>query len=158
MYTMWILAGVFAMTGAPMVWLALRTFAKDREMATWPRVPGVITSTRLDSWMETSKDKNGFTSRSTRYKPVVHYRYTVGGQTLEGTIIDRHGAGSQDKKAAQGVLDAYPAEQAVMVLHDPADPTTAYLRTTRSVGGIILCCFGSFWLATGLLLFGLSFL
>lgn len=43
----WTLGAAFAAVGLPMVWLALRVFARDRAMRDWPRAPGVITSSRV---------------------------------------------------------------------------------------------------------------
>lgn len=157
-HTMWILGAVFALVGAPMVWLALRAFDKGRAIAAWPKVPGVITSAGLDSWKETSKDQQGFNQTHTRFRPIIQYRYTVAGQTLEGTRLHREDDTSLDQEAAQREIDPYPVGQQVMVLHDPQDPKTAFLTVKTSLGGIILCCFGGFWIALGLLMFGLSFL
>ena len=87
---MWMLGGVFALVGAPMIWLALRTFARDRAIAAWPRAPGVVTSARLDSWMQSYKDREGYNRSDRVYRPIVQYTYKVDGQTLDGNRIHRN--------------------------------------------------------------------
>ncbi len=155
---MWMLGGVFALVGVPMIWLSLRTFRRDRAIAAWPRAPGVVTSARLDSWMQSYKDQDGHSRSDRRYRPIVQYTYTVDGQTLDGNRIHRNDDTSLDQGAAQRDIDKYAPKQEVMVLHDPTDPRTAYLETRTSIGGVILCVFGGFWIALGGLLVGLSFL
>ncbi len=155
---MWIIGGVFALVGVPMVWLALRTFALDRVIATWPRAPGVVTSARLDSWTQSSKDRDGYDRTDRVYRPIVHYTYKVNGQMLEGNRIHRNDGTATDRGAAQRAIDKYAPQQEVKVLYDPQNPQIAYLETRRSIGGVILCAFGVFWVALGALLVGLSFL
>ncbi|MBK6515289.1 MAG: DUF3592 domain-containing protein [Polyangiaceae bacterium] len=139
----------FLLTGVPFVGLAMRVFARDRAIARWPRVDGVVTSARLQSSTRRVTDKNtGLHSSSTYYTPVVRYTYAVGGETFEGTSIAR----SLDKlstthDAAGRIIAQYPPQARVAVLHDPAEPKTAYLEVRRSVGGIILLAFGLLWLA-----------
>lgn len=155
---MWMLGSVFALVGVPMIWLALRTFARDRAIAAWPRAPGVMTSARLDSWMQSYKDRDGYSRRDRVYRPIVQYTYKVDGQTLDGNRIHRDDDAMTGRGAAQREIDKYSPKQEVMVLYDPKDPKTAYLETRTSIGGVILCAFGGFWIALGGLLVGLSFL
>jgi hypothetical protein len=155
---MWMLGGVFALVGVPMIWLALRTIARDREIAAWPRAPGVITQARLDSWMQTSKDRDGFSRSDRMFRPIVQYTYQVEGRTLDGNRIHRNDDTATGRGAAQREIDKYPPKQEVMVLYDPKAPKTAYLETRTSIGGVILCAFGGFWIALGGLLVALSFL
>ncbi len=154
---MWMLGGIFSLVGAPMVWLALRAFARDRVIATWPRAPGVVTASRVESWMQPYKDKNGLSGTYKMYGPIVQYRYEVAGQTLEGSGIRREGHGT-DEEGAQRQADRYPLNGQVMVFHDPSDPKTAFLETQTNIGAVILSIFGGMWIAVGVLLIGLSFL
>ena len=154
---MWILGGVFALVGVPMIALAMRAFAKGRAIAAWPRAPGVVISARLDSWSQTSRDRDGFNRTDRMYRPIVEYTYDVEGRTLQGDRIDLESAAT-GRESAQRVIDAYPPSKPLMVLYDPKDPATAYLQVRTSIGGVILACFGGFWIALGALLVGLSFL
>src|SRR5690348_8616159 len=118
--TLWMLGGVFALVGAPMVWLALRTFAKDRAIATWPKAPGVVIARRLESSLMTSTDNDGFKRTDRYFRPIVQYTYKVGDQTLEGSRIHRNDDTWTGEKSAQRDIDKYPLHGEVMVLHDPA--------------------------------------
>jgi hypothetical protein len=155
---MWMLGGVFALVGAPMIWLAVRAFARDRAIAAWPRARGVIVSRRLASSTHSYRDRDGFNRTDTLYRPIVQYTYTVDGQALEGNRIHRNDDTATGRAAAQRDIDRYAAQQEVMVLYDPADPKTAYLETRLSIGGVILCAFGGLWVGLGALLTVLSFL
>ena len=156
---MWLLGGIFTAVGVPMVWLAQRVFDKDRAIARWPRAPGVVTTSRLKSWNQKVRDRNGLYYDQTVYAPVVGYTYTVDGQVLEGEVIARSVEGvAMGQSGAQRVIDRYPEQKQVMVLYNPIDPKNAYLEVRRSTGAVILLLFGCLWFAIGTLLVVLSFL
>jgi hypothetical protein len=152
---LWILGAVFATVGLPMVWLALRVFARDRAMRDWPRAPGVMTSSSVASRNERVRDENGLYYDTTVYEAVLRYTYTVGGVTREGTKLSRQGSPTS-QEGAQRCVDAYPAQRSVEVLYDPDDPATAYLEVHRSIGAIFLMAFGGLWLSLAALLVGLE--
>lgn len=152
---LWLLSALFAAVGLPMVWLALRAFARDRAMRDWPRAPGVITSSSVTSRVERVRDKNGLYYDSTFHDAALRYTYTVGGVTREGTKLSREGSPTS-QAGAQRYVDAYPAQKAVEVLYDPDDPATAYLEVHTSIGAIILLAFGGLWLALAALMAGLA--
>src|SRR5687768_1561102 len=112
---------VFLLVGSPFIWLAMRTFAKDRAIKRWPRTDGAVTSARLQSSSHRYTDKNtGLHSYGTLYTPEVRYTYSVGGETFEGTSIARsldRTAMSHD--AAQKLMDKYGPETKVAVLYNP---------------------------------------
>jgi Protein of unknown function (DUF3592) len=154
--TMWILGAFFVLVGLPFLEIARRAFKRDRAVTGWPRQPGVIHSAVLESWVQTSRDKNGFDIQYTVYKPVVRYRYTVDGREYESTrvaqAVDDVATG---QAAAQQVIDRYAPGTQVMVLVNPGDPTASWLEVQRSVGAVILLAFGALWIAIGVLLIGL---
>lgn len=156
--TLWMLGAVFALVGVPMISLAMRTFALDLTIATWPRTQGVVQSSHVESWEQRYRDQDGYDQTRTAARPRVTYTYTVDGRALEGTCIHRNDDTSIDKSAAQRDIDKYPAQRQVSVLYDPSDPRTAYLEVRRSIGGVILFAFGGLWIALGLLLTVLHFL
>ena len=107
--------------------------------------------------MQSSKDRDGLSRSDRVYRPIVEYTYTVGGHSFGGNRIHRHEA-TRGRNAAQRELGKYPPKKTVIVLYDPNEPETAYLETRTSIGGVILCAFGGFWIALGGLLAELSFL
>lgn len=141
---LWILAAVFGTIGVPFVLIARRVFARDRVILGWPRAPGEVTSTRMESSSRTRREHDGRDISYTAYEPFVRYTYTVAGQTFDGHRIGRV-AYSTDQGAAQAILDRYPVGRRVEVLYDPRDPTTAYLESKRSTGAVILFVMGCFF-------------
>jgi hypothetical protein len=140
-----VLAGLaFALCGVPMLWLAMRAFARDRAIARWPRASGTVQRSWLEKSTSRVTDKNtGLHSYSDYYTPKVHYTYSVGAEIFDGTSISLADDGVRTSHdSAKRVIDRYPAGAKVEVLHDPADPKSSHLETSRSVGGIILFAFG----------------
>lgn len=158
MTTMWILGAVFALVGAPFIYIARRAMARDGAVGRWPRTEGVVTSTTLKTSIHRYREKTGLDFDRTMYTPWVCYTYTVNGQAFEGTGIARSIDGvATSQETAQAVLDRYVPAKQVPVSYDPADPKVAYLEVGDSVGAMILLVFGWFWVALGALLVGLSF-
>ncbi len=159
MTTMWILGAVFAVVGLPFIWISRRAFARDRMIAGWPRTDGVVTSARLKSSRHRYRERTGLDTYRTLYTPSVSYTYSVNGQSLEGSGIARSIDGmSTTERSAQAILDRYPVQQQVSVLYDPADSKVSFLEVRRSTGAVVLLVFGSFWIALGAVLVGLSFI
>lgn len=153
------LGGVFALAGAPMVWLAWRTFGRDRAIAAWPKVAGRILGSHVQRTASTYRDQDGYDRKYTACEPKVRYTYTVGTDVLQGDGIARSIEGtSMGEAMAQRIVDAYPAGRDVMVLYDPSRPQTAYLEVRRSIGAIILMGFGGVLMGIGGLLMVLSLL
>jgi hypothetical protein len=151
----WAIGGAFALFGLPLVGLALITFAKDRRIAKWPRAPGTIISSRIASSSHTSRDKDGYSRQYTSYSPEVSYSYAVGGTEYEGSAFARVNVSTTTRAVVAACVDRYPPGQAIRVLYDPTDPTTAYLEVRRSMGAAILLGFGGLLMAIGVLIVGL---
>jgi hypothetical protein len=152
---LWITGAAFIVLGLPMVWLALRTFGRDRAIRAWPTAPGVIVRSGLEASRQAYRDDDGFRREYDKYTPRVFYTYTVGGRTFEGQAISRQDGGSNRRDRMQAIVDRYPPQRPVTVLHHPADPATAYLEVTRSTGAVILLSWGGVNMLIGLLLLGL---
>ena len=135
------------LTGAIPLFIAIKTFRKDRTIARWPRAPGKITSSFVKSSRSRSRDKQGYTTESTVYEPIVKFTYTVDGQELSGERIARDVTASGSKPD----ISRWAAGQDVLVLYDPKDPKTAYLETRLSIGAVILAVMGSVFVFVGLL-------
>jgi hypothetical protein len=141
----WVFGAVFLLTGGIPLFIAIKTFRKDRAIARWPRAPGKITISFVKTSTGTAKDKNGYAYKYTRHEPVVTYTYTLNGQELTGDCISRHGG------AASSHMSTWPTGKDVAVLYDPNDPKTAYLETRVSVGAVILAVMGGVFAFVGLL-------
>jgi len=154
---MWLLGMVFAVTGVPFLWIARRVFARDADMARWPRVPGRVIASAVSASQAQYRHEDGHDYAYTAYRPVVRYAYTVDGAALEGESIARSIDGfTMDESAARRLADKYPLNREVMVLHDPQDAKKAHLEIMRSTGAVILLAFGCIWLALGTLLLVLA--
>jgi hypothetical protein len=142
---------VFVLVGAPFIWLALRRFRRDGVSARWPRAEGAVTAASLTSSRHRVTDqRTGLHSYQTMYTPKVRYTYRVGDEDLEGTSIALAVDDvAMSETAAKTILERYRTGTQVSVLYDPADPKTAHLEVRRSVGAIILLCFGALWIAIG---------
>jgi hypothetical protein len=142
-----VFGAIFLTVGIIPIWLAVRTFAKDRAIARWPRAPGRMTVSRVSSHTRSEKDQQGYYRRYTYHDPVVEYTYTVGGRELVGKQLTRVAVSS----TSMPDLSRYPEGQDVSVYYDPNDPTIAYLEVRRSIGAIILCILGGAFVVPGIL-------
>lgn len=155
----WIVGVVFMLIGLPLIWLSLRAFARNGAPARWPQAPGVVTLSRLDESVSKQRDANGFDVDYTWYKPIVHYTYTVDGRVLEGKCIARSVDDvATTRDAARRYVDAYPAQKAISVLYDPANPTNAFLTVAPSTGAVLLLVLGGISFSIGALVFTLTVL
>jgi Protein of unknown function (DUF3592) len=142
-----IFGSVFVLVGLVPIWLARRTFAKDRAISKWPRAPGTVTSATVRASSGRSKDPQGYYREYTVYQPVVQFTYTVDGRVLQGDRLARSVVSSTTRPD----LSRYPAGQGVMVYYDPDDPSTGYLEVHRSTGAVFLTCFGALFVFVGVL-------
>jgi hypothetical protein len=142
-----IFGSVFVLTGLVPIWLAARTFAKDRAIAGWPRAPGRVTKSAVTSSTSSAKDQRGYMQSYTVYEPAVEFTYTVGDRELEGNRLARNVMPSTSVPD----ISRYPAGADVMVYYDPNDPKTAYLEVHRSLGAVFLTCFGGLFVFIGIL-------
>ena len=88
----------------------------------WPAVEGVV----IESTVDAQRDGRQL------YRPVVRYRYEVGGERFEGSRIQwAASAGYRRYTRARKVLDSYRPGRAVKVHYDPLRPGIAVLRPGR---------------------------
>lgn len=142
-----IFGGIFLIVGGVPLWLAMRTFAKDRRIAKWPRAHGKMTVSGAASHTSRSKDQDGHYRNYTMYDPVVEYTYTVDGRELQGNQLAREVPSS----TTMPDLSRYAVGSDVMVYYDPKDPKTAYLEVRVSTGAIMLCILGGVFTVVGIL-------
>jgi hypothetical protein len=153
---LWIIAAAFSAVGVPVVWIGLHFLGRDRAIARWPRAPGVIISSSIETSRGQGRDNDGFSYAYQSYTPVVRYTYSVNGQVLKGNQIARAVVSNTSLSPIQACINKYPTGKDVMVRYDPSDAKTAYLEVRRSVGAVIILAFGGFWIALGTLLFALA--
>lgn len=142
-----IFGSVFLLTGLVPIWIASKTFAIDRAIAAWPRAPGRVTKATVSSRIASAKDKQGYERQYTVYEPVVEFTYTVDGRELQGDELAR----CVTPSTSMPDMSRYPPGQDVQVYYDPSAPSTAYLEVHRSIGAVILTCFGGLFVFIGIL-------
>jgi Protein of unknown function (DUF3592) len=106
---------------ALLMFLAARRYS--RQAATWPSVRGKVVESRVESYQEHVDGR-----WVTYYRPVVEYVYEVHGRNLHGNQIKLMVQMSGSESAATKTAAKYPADSAVDVHYDPADPTNAALE------------------------------
>lgn len=153
---LWIVGGVFALIGLLGVWLALHLFGKDKAIRRWPRAPGTIISSSLNSEEYTAKDNHGYYQTYTRMHPEVRFSYEIEGVEYTGTKVARVAVSTNNVRWVQACVDRYAPGAAVQVYCDPADPSVAYLEIRRSIGGVIVVVFGGVFLAVGSVLLAIA--
>lgn len=146
----WIAGGVFTLLGGLIAFWGLRIMALDRAIGRWPRAPGRILASSIDSESGTYRDQQGYDVESTTYVLKAKYEYEVNGQKYIGTKVCRAPMPTNNYDKVKQSLDRYPINGKIGVLYDPRSPETAYLETRVSVGAIFLVSFGVFFLLMGL--------
>ena len=131
--------------GALMMFLAARRYAK--QAAHWPSVRGRIVESRVESY---SEYRDG--QRTTFYRPVVEYAYAVHGLALHGNQIKPMTQLSGSESMAARIVAKYPADSAVDVHYDPADPNNAALENPAGASWIAAVAALAFFAASAWLL------
>ena len=100
------------LAGRPSIWRAAESEA-------WPAVEGVVIESTVTAQREGRQ----------LYRPVVRYRYEVGGERYEGSRIQWAGsAGYRKYTRARRILDSYRSGHAIKVHYDPKSPGVAVLK------------------------------
>ncbi len=117
-----IAAGVCTLMFAGFLFNMFRMRSQMRAAANWDGVEGVITVSRVDQPpSHVSDDLNDAT-------PIIHYRYRVGGQDIEGDQISVGGTPLTTRVLALRTVARYPVGARVDVHVDPNDPKNALLE------------------------------
>jgi hypothetical protein len=149
----YIVALVFLTVGGAITLFGSTYIRKDRAIRRWPRAPGQIVRSEVTSREVRDQDPSSplRTRIVTYYEPSIHFTYTVGERTFEGTQVARNVPSNNLRDPAQACVGRYPAGARVEVLYDPADPATGYLENSTSIGAVILVSFGGFFVFLGVL-------
>jgi len=114
-------AGVFTLLFAGTLFNLIRMRGRIGAAAAWPAVEGTIIASSVDApAAHVSDDANDA-------KPVVRYRYRVGGRELDGDKISVGGAALTTRTLATRQAARYPVGAVVDVHVDPKDPANALL-------------------------------
>ena len=137
------------LAGAALVLIAAGALARmTLKVRRWPVAPGEILSSGVREGA--SRDDGG-----RLHRPVVRYRYAVGGRSYEGAAIEHGVATSGGEGWARRVIARYPVGARVDVRYDPADPTRSALAARFGVLGWALLAVAGLLLAGALLASGL---
>lgn len=83
-----------------------------------------------DSWF-----RHGYHTTDTSYKPILIYKYTVGGKEYTGSEISPNGVSSNNsKETVLKFLSKYPVGQKVSVIYSVKNPSKSYLNTGSGKG------------------------
>jgi hypothetical protein len=109
-----------AAVGAIFVWLMWASFQRARIMDAWSAVPCLILESRL---AEEILNPN----TPVNYRPVIRYRYEVGGQSLESSRIRRIETKSARRPKMESLLAAFPPGSEATAWVNPSNPADAVL-------------------------------
>lgn len=93
----------------------------------WPTVPGVVTTSRIETERGTGSSSNRTGSRDS-YHARVSYDYQVAGETYTGRRVHAGEYGTADTAHAEEVIGSYPLGAEVVVHHHPRRPGDAVLE------------------------------
>lgn len=139
---------VFALLGLALAGVGFKVLRTDRAVGRWPRAPGTVVSSTYGSHESTTR-VDGWDRSTTMFKPIITYRYTVAGAAYTGKRFNRADLSMGPDKVKR-IIDRYPAGAKIEVMHDPNDPSLAYLETSTSGGAIFFLAMGSFFALMGL--------
>ncbi len=131
--------------GALMLFFAARRYAK--QAARWPTVRGRVVESRVESFRERVDGH-----WTIFYRPVVEYAYAVHGLELHGNQIKLMTQIAGGESMATRMAAKYPADSAVDVHYDPADPTNAALENPGGASWIAAVVALAFFAAVAWLL------
>ena len=147
-----IVYGVFVVFGLVFIIISITSRKRAKAALTWPTIPGVVLASRVD--IHTSTDSDGH--RTTTYKPVVDYQYTIMGQEYRASRI-AFGSNTFSSKKSESIIAMYPPNQAVTVHYNPDKPQDAVLETEVH-GGTVSLIVGIVLIGVGLVMAVISLL
>jgi hypothetical protein len=119
-----VVLGIFA--------LAIMLFARmagqqARTMKTWPKVPGRITRSEVETTVQENRPANfGRAYDVTMYVPRIVYTYQVDGISFDGDKVGWSGSASTPAYAEKAIK-RFPLQTPVTVFYNPQDPTQSSL-------------------------------
>jgi len=145
---------VLTVLGLAMAAFGVYFILYSNEATSWSSVEGRIVNTMVRTHT-TSTPSTAATAaareRLRTYYPSVTYRWTVDGQSYQGS---RYSLGQEqddfpEREDAERAATAFPAGSAIEVFYDPADPASAVLSRSRQAGAFVPLPLGLLILLTG---------
>lgn len=140
-----IFGSVFVLCGLSAIFMARTAFRADREIASWPRAPGTILSSRVVQSTRQVRDKSGYWRDHAVWTPEVRYKYKVAGFEHEGDQIARKVYSGHKKPD----MSRFAPGREVSVYYKPDDPKTSYLELHTAGPATILMVMGVAFIAIG---------
>jgi len=142
----------FMLIGVALLTPGVRRMVRAAESVNWPKAPGVILFSGIDSTISESRDDDGAAVETTIFSSPLVVEYVVGGRKhYSNTRRFGHLAGSSDANWAQEIAQRYPVGAKVQVSYSPADPDQAVLEPGISSEAYWLPASGLVFLLFGLL-------
>jgi hypothetical protein len=116
---------IVVLAGAGAIYIGVQDMRAARDSVTWPAVDGRVIRTSIQ--VERG-GRDGASSGSVTYRPVVVYEYSVNGVTHEGQRISIGEYATADEADARRTVDKYPLGAAVRVRYRPDRPAQALLE------------------------------
>ena len=147
---------IFAVVGIGVAIIGANMLAKANASSSWPSVKGKVIAS--DVKKSTSSRKRGKRrSKSTSYRAIIKYEYTVAETKHVGDQIS-FGGSSTSMSAAREVANRYPTGAEVDVYYDPEDQEEAVLEAGKSLSTYVPLGVGLVFALLGTLLAGHAFL
>ncbi len=147
----WILSMLMLAGGIALMGVGVDFTHQANQAKSWAQTPGQITRVSVRS-------VRGSSGTSRTYEIRLDYRYEVQGSIFRSQrfrLGDGSNAGSYSKQSeAQKASKLWSRGQAVDVFYDPADPSSAVLRTDLSWGVYVPLVLGAVFIMAGLLFIG----
>jgi len=140
---------VFCAVGLVVAGLGWRELSEADASASWPSVKGEVTSSEVRK--STSSRTGRRRQRSTKYRAVVKYEYSVDGTIHTGNRIS-FDASSSSRSTAGRMTARYPKGAEVDVFYDPESPGEAVLERGKTLGTYIPLGVGLLFFAVGCVL------
>ena len=115
----------------------------------WPVTPGEIIESTIKKQSEI--DGRPEVYKRYTYRPVVRYRYSVAGESLEGNQVRSGVVSSSSEADAQRIIAQYSLRKKVSVFHHPGRPQLAVLEPGHYLGSLVATVISG--AALGLLVF-----
>jgi len=127
------LAGCFVLvgllTGAFFVYRIYQGVASSR----WPSVPGELTSSRLKEVVYEGTDAGGGADRAGALVVDFEYRYSVAGQTYEGSRVTYSDHVNKTVGAVRKLQERYRGKRSIQVFYKPGNPSDSVLVPGLSI-------------------------
>jgi len=139
---------IFVIVGMVVALQGKKRLATAKKSANWPYVEGRVISSEME--IDRDSDSEG---TSVTYSAEVMFEYEVAGVVYSANRVSFGQYGSSSPGHARKILNKYPADEAVKVYYDPANPEVSVLEpgVTFStylllIGGLVFIFFGALFL------------